>query len=203
MAAHDPDTDGGPAGGAAVEDADTPSQDGAPTLTSPTDTPTDTPTATTPPTPKHSSRTGPVSPPAPDSTPLVAETPAARTPPPPDAPAKQPAPTPVLAPTPGEATPLAGLRAAPELAEFDPFSTPAPVPKAKRPVVTTNVVSADQPASSTSLQAQNTPHDVGPAAEEPTFNFAGFLRDLRSKPADPVARYLKRWGGEVSLTAAS
>ena len=28
--------------------------------------------------------------------------------------------------------------------------------------------------------------------EEPAFNFSGFLRDLRTKPAEPIARYLKR-----------
>ena len=28
--------------------------------------------------------------------------------------------------------------------------------------------------------------------EEPAFNFSGFLRDLRMKPAEPIARYLKR-----------
>jgi len=27
---------------------------------------------------------------------------------------------------------------------------------------------------------------------EPAFNFSGFLKDLRTKSAEPVARYLKR-----------
>ena len=30
------------------------------------------------------------------------------------------------------------------------------------------------------------------AVGEPVFNFSGFLKDIKSKPADPIARYLKR-----------
>ena len=32
----------------------------------------------------------------------------------------------------------------------------------------------------------------GEEAVEPVFNFSGFLKDIKSKPADPIARYLKR-----------
>ncbi|RSH77617.1 uncharacterized protein EHS24_003177 [Apiotrichum porosum] len=66
------------------------------------------------------------------------------------------------------------LRAAAGLEEFDPFATPPPAPRRSerpRPTVTTT------PAAGSTL--------AGP------FNFAGFLKDLRTKSADPVARYLK------------
>ena len=29
--------------------------------------------------------------------------------------------------------------------------------------------------------------------QEPTFNFSGFLKDLRMKSAEPIAKYLKRY----------
>ncbi|KAK4689841.1 hypothetical protein P7C73_g262, partial [Tremellales sp. Uapishka_1] len=62
-------------------------------------------------------------------------------------------------------TPISSLTPSvkPDVAEFDPFATPT-TPSALRP----------------------TTPDASPA-----FNFPGFLKDLRLKSADPVARYLK------------
>lgn len=72
-----------------------------------------------------------------------------------------------------------------DISEFDPFATPAP----------RNDASGIAGPSSTT-PSQNTPATSSEAkaseGEEP-FNFSGFLKDLRVKSAEPVARYLKRW----------
>ncbi|BEI83225.1 hypothetical protein CcaverHIS002_0310930 [Cutaneotrichosporon cavernicola] len=144
------------------------------------------------------------------------------------APAKPPAPEPVLAPTPGP-TPgpslsldqanvnANSLRVRPDLAEFDPYDTPAPQvrPKPpagpgaevrrKSPAGDENAVrrSSDQPdreprrspkprhSADRRERRSEDPRRRSPRPEEPAFNFSGFLKDLRTKSADPVARYLK------------
>lgn len=88
---------------------------------------------------------------------------------PPDAPPPNPAARDLPTATPASsATPSA--RPPVDLAEFDPYATPAPR------------------ASSSRQEAQL----AGAESAEPSFNFSGFLRDLRTKSAEPVARFLKR-----------
>ncbi|WOO77015.1 Vacuolar protein sorting-associated protein 9a [Vanrija pseudolonga] len=119
--------------------------------------------------------------------------------------------------------PLGALRTAPDLAEFDPFATPAPAAAGpasaavpRRPASG----SGSNEATPTQARPQPQPHQASRSAtpdtpgastgasrprrivraesgdaestgDEPVFNFAGFLKDLRSRPADPIARYLK------------
>lgn len=170
--------------------------------------------------------------PGPTPAPAPVSQPGAPAKPPPGAPPEETQPTPARAE--GLAafqTPGASTRISPDLAEFDPFATPAPSkapPKLpQRPQIRTDAVrSAPQPAP----QAQGQPV-AGPSRSqrpsrqnsrpgsgqrsaqgsaqgsrsgtpnprrqnsednEPAFNFAGFLRDLKVKSAEPVARYLKR-----------
>ena len=67
----------------------------------------------------------------------------------------------------------------PDVSEFDPYATP--VPRAP-----------GQPSSASApvRQAETAAKDNG--ASEPVFNFSGFLKDLRLKSSEPVARFLKR-----------
>ncbi|TXT15750.1 hypothetical protein VHUM_00253 [Vanrija humicola] len=113
--------------------------------------------------------------------------------------------------------PLGALRIAPDLAEFDPFATPAPA--AAGPVAApvaapaaaprrpgSNEATPTQTVRSQQASRSGTPDtpaarprrvvraesgDAESSGDEPVFNFAGFLKDLRSRPADPIARYLK------------
>ncbi|WVW85547.1 hypothetical protein I302_107585 [Kwoniella bestiolae CBS 10118] len=96
-------------------------------------------------------------------------------------------------------TPTAPRPAQTDLAEFDPYATPAPASSSSAdPVTPARNNARPDPASNI---PQETPRQVGlteaesstsiTSNQEPTFNFSGFLRDLRTKPADPIARYLK------------
>jgi hypothetical protein len=76
----------------------------------------------------------------------------------------------------------------PDVSEFDPFAI-------KKPDAKLENLGASQenfalPSSHTASANRTRPSHI----EEPIFNFPGFLKDLRLKPAEPVARYLKRWG---------
>lgn len=86
--------------------------------------------------------------------------------PPPIPPAKElPSATPASSATPS-------LRPQADLAEFDPYATPV--------------------AGESSNTRQTRPEAIPTEPMEPAFNFSGFLKDLRTKSAEPVARYLKR-----------
>lgn len=88
---------------------------------------------------------------------------------PPDAPQPNPPAKDLPLKTPASsATP--SIRPLADLSEFDPYATPA--------------------VSQASVSRQDEP--VTPTPTEPAFNFSGFLKDLRTKGAEPVARYLKR-----------
>lgn len=119
------------------------------------------------------------------------------------------------APTPPAPIKSSTTRAAPDLAEFDPFATPAPpskpVPPPKDRERSTRTEEASPAVQSPSVESGGAARPstgqegLAPPApsghrrtasrshDEPQFNFAGFLRDLRTKSADPVARYLKRY----------
>ena len=72
------------------------------------------------------------------------------------------------------------LKASAAVADLDPYGS-------------SNTASTDRPE-----HAQD--HDPpGP----PPFNFSGFLKDLRTKSAEPVARYLKRWARQLSSLSDS
>ena len=85
-----------------------------------------------------------------------------------------------------------------DISEFDPFATPAkrdPVEIRDPPPVP---APASGPGPSTpragraeGVSAQRQEEQVGD--QEPTFNFSGFLKDLRMKSAEPIAKYLKRY----------
>ncbi|GMK53703.1 hypothetical protein CspeluHIS016_0102890 [Cutaneotrichosporon spelunceum] len=146
----------------------------------------------------------------------VADTPARMRTAIPPAPTKPPAPDPVLALTPGptpgpSSVPANGnaLRVRADLAEFDPYETPAPQVRPKPPAGLADENagwrSSDQsergetprnpePRGSEDPRRERRSQDTrrrSPRPEEPAFNFSGFLKDLRTKSADPVARYLK------------
>lgn len=80
-----------------------------------------------------------------------------------------------------------------DLSEFDPFATPAkrdPIEIQDRPPV-------PEPAgpSPSIPRTQDRGEDEMQKeveGQEPTFNFSGFLKDLRMKSAEPIAKYLKR-----------
>lgn len=183
------------------------------------------PVEATPAPSKTSTEPGPTPAPAPVSQP------GAPAKPPPGAPPEETQPTPARVE--GLAafqTPGASTRISPDLAEFDPFATPAPSkapPKLpQRPQIRTDAVrSAPQaapqaqaaagPSRSQRPSRQNSrpgsgqrsaqgsaqgsrsgtpnPRRQNSEDNEPAFNFAGFLRDLKVKSAEPVARYLKRY----------
>jgi len=96
-----------------------------------------------------------------------------------------------------------------DISEFDPFATPAPGPAKKDaeeisiPTTTQSGAGAG-PGPSTPRPAgrerQQQPQDREEEEEtqEPTFNFSGFLKDLRMKSAEPIAKYLKRYVGLLS-----
>jgi hypothetical protein len=77
-----------------------------------------------------------------------------------------------------------------DISEFDPFATPAlrivkPTPLAPTAPEEPTVSVTSEPIRGRVASGSNTPI-------EPAFNFPGFLKDLRTRTADPVARYLKR-----------
>ena len=115
-------------------------------------------------------------------------------------------------------------RPGPDISEFDPFATPMPgstqgqerarpalqpSPLAQSTPVHTTAARQEAAAQSPSRQTRGgsagssdgaavtlpgaTTTDSG--LSEPAFNFSGFLKDLRLKSAEPVARYLKRCAG--------
>ena len=100
-----------------------------------------------------------------------------------------------------------------DVSEFDPFATPAPAPAAGPSIAQSHVESRSgstpgRPTPSRS-RVEETPRrgDEREDPPEPPFNFPGFLKDLRLKSAEPVARYLKRcasrlWGGGVGWGAS-
>jgi hypothetical protein len=56
-----------------------------------------------------------------------------------------------------------------------------------------NSIGDDTGASASRAQAsRDQEKEKDKDKDEPVFNFSGFLRDLRTKPAEPIARYLKR-----------
>ncbi|KAL1413571.1 hypothetical protein Q8F55_001345 [Vanrija albida] len=98
-------------------------------------------------------------------------------------------------PAPAKAPPGA-LRAAADVAEFDPFATPVPGPAREEATPTqaraSRTATPETPASRRRIvRAESGDAETASTSDEPVFNFAGFLKDLRSRPADPIARYLK------------
>lgn len=91
-----------------------------------------------------------------------------------------------------------------DISEFDPFATPAPGPTKKDaeeisiPTTTQSGAGAGAGPSTprpAGRERQQQPQDREEEEEtqEPTFNFSGFLKDLRMKSAEPIAKYLKRY----------
>ncbi|WWC63372.1 uncharacterized protein I303_105972 [Kwoniella dejecticola CBS 10117] len=118
-------------------------------------------------------------PPAQPSEPLKTPAPPRTEPIVPDAPSHPPPAKGLPLSTPASSlTPTAPRPPHADLAEFDPYATPVPGPSTADPVTPAkNRHTASEAESSATLEA--------------TFNFSGFLKDLRTKPADPIARYLK------------
>jgi hypothetical protein len=107
------------------------------------------------------------------STPEARSRPSVPDAPPPNPPAKDlPTATPASSQTPSTRLP--------DVSEFDPFATPAPRPSTSAP-------QGVQPSG------RNSDGDLSKQTPEPVFNFPGFLKDLRAKSAEPVARFLKRY----------
>lgn len=99
-----------------------------------------------------------------------------------------------------------------DISEFDPFATPAPVPRPTKQ--SQNEGNTKDGVNVKQNEVVNTPSRQTPRRErdpaggdqrarregegedegetEAVFNFPGFLKDLRLKSAEPVARYLKR-----------
>lgn len=78
-----------------------------------------------------------------------------------------------------------------DLSEFDPFATPAK----RDPVEIQNPPPAAGP-STPGRQGRGEGEGEGQVEkeeQEPTFNFSGFLKDLRMKSAEPIAKYLKSY----------
>jgi len=89
-----------------------------------------------------------------------------------------------------------------DISEFDPFATPAPAPAKKDAeeisIPTTSETGAGSGPSiprPAGRERQHQPQDreEDEETQEPTFNFSGFLKDLRMKSAEPIAKYLKRY----------
>jgi hypothetical protein len=77
-----------------------------------------------------------------------------------------------------------------DLSEFDPFATPAK----RDPVEMQNPVPGPAPGPGPSTPRSGERQEREEVVEqEPTFNFSGFLKDLRMKSAEPIAKYLKRY----------
>jgi len=77
-----------------------------------------------------------------------------------------------------------------DLSEFDPFATPAK----RDPVEMQNPAPAPAPGPGPSTPRSGERQEREEVVEqEPTFNFSGFLKDLRMKSAEPIAKYLKRY----------
>ncbi|KAK6910734.1 hypothetical protein I203_104766 [Kwoniella mangroviensis CBS 8507] len=141
-------------------------------------------------------------PPAQPSEPITTPAPPRTEPIVPDAPSHAPPAKGLPLSTPSSSvTPTAARPAQADLAEFDPYATPAPTLSSSAsadPVTPARNNARLDPSSSI---PQETPRQVGlTEAEssgsinsntEPTFNFSGFLKDLRTKSAEPIARYLK------------
>jgi hypothetical protein len=122
----------------------------------------------------------------------------------PSAPAPKPIPkdlptqTPISSTTPQSANQARGTQM--DISEFDPFATPAP---SKKDAEEINIPSASavgagpstpRPAGQERRQRQEERQEQEEEeAQEPTFNFSGFLKDLRMKSAEPIAKYLKRY----------
>lgn len=166
------------------------------TSTSPPPSPSPTSRTKPPPTPPKQNPALPMKTPAPSaptpSTPLVPSAPAPKS-----IPKDLPAQTPLSAATP--------MPSGPDLSEFDPFATPAPGNATSQ---STGDGTGETPVPGPSTprreprqqqQPQRTDSDPGQVGGEPAFNFSGFLKDIKSKPADPIARYLKRY---VSVSAS-
>jgi hypothetical protein len=158
-----------------------------------------------PPTPHSSSITNeplPLQTPAPgagynrSSSPLV-----------PDAPAPKPVPRELPTSTPANSTtpmPSGQGRGMMDISEFDPLATPSapveggggeetPVPGPSNP--NPNPMVARAPATPSRVTGGATSTSTPEASTEiegTTFNFSGFLKDLRTKGAEPIAKYLKR-----------
>lgn len=119
----------------------------------------------------------------------------------------------------GSATPAPGLMPGVDVSEFDPYATP--IPSSSTSASTGQAPAKEQEQGQEQDEAQtsaaaaaagggaagpstptrhhhrrnesNTDTPASAAvATEPVFNFSGFLKDIKSKPADPIARYLKR-----------
>jgi hypothetical protein len=85
-----------------------------------------------------------------------------------------------------------------DLSEFDPFATPAK----RDPVEIQDLPPTPAPGPGVG-PGPSTPRAAGQGGverqeeevveQEPTFNFSGFLKDLRMKSAEPIAKYLKRY----------
>lgn len=80
-----------------------------------------------------------------------------------------------------------------DMSPTGPSQTVAARPPSKRQVQASNnnrpTTPAAAPGSSTSTTRDQEASDK---EKEPVFNFQGFLKDLKQKSAEPVARYLKR-----------
>ncbi|ORX38426.1 hypothetical protein BD324DRAFT_649795 [Kockovaella imperatae] len=92
-----------------------------------------------------------------------------------------------------------------DVSQFDPFATQSQSTTPRQPSASTSsripapaTPSTPPPRGSATLFGGSGSVPVTPATpgstqstSEPSFNFSGFLKDLRTKPAEPVARYLK------------
>ncbi|WVR09540.1 hypothetical protein IAU60_006609 [Kwoniella sp. DSM 27419] len=90
-------------------------------------------------------------------------------------------------------TPTVPRPAISDLAEFDPFATPATRGVSSDAVPSTPIRPLSPAARPSDKQdVQDSEISETPITDkEPAFNFSGFLQDLRTKSADPIARYLK------------
>ncbi|WRT68474.1 uncharacterized protein IL334_005450 [Kwoniella shivajii] len=95
-------------------------------------------------------------------------------------------------------TPSASRPSQADLAEFDPYATPVPSsssssapapPLEPSTPAASNIRPGAPPTGSTPTRYKSGSEDS--VHSEPAFNFSGFLKDLRSRPAEPIAKYLK------------
>jgi hypothetical protein len=121
----------------------------------------------------------------------------------PSAPAPKPIPkdlptqTPISSSTPQSANQARGTQM--DISEFDPFATPAPSKKDAEEISIPSASAAGagpstpRPAGQERRQRQEERQEEDEEVQEVTFNFSGFLKDLRMKSAEPIAKYLKRY----------
>lgn len=125
----------------------------------------------------------------------------------PNAPAPKPVPRELPTSTPANSTtpmPSGQGRGMMDISEFDPFATPSagaeggggevtpvPGPSNPNPNLAVSRAPATPSRASGGVVSTSTP-EASTEIEGTTFNFSGFLKDLRTKGAEPIAKYLKR-----------